>query len=203
MIFPFYFIFVFSQAIVTISSFTDGFVDNGAGKLDFTTPSQQVASSPVSGDPTVPIQGATNSFDSSAVLQGSNLWPNNQFDELSENPVNGGGETLGLLFDGNGGEGGIDVSIPSIPFNPIQLLYGVPEYINNMRQWFSKPKEPKCRDEKYAFCCQRPAPERRSGSGRPPIGNPEEYSQRRGVCIRCRCPLHCARFISFKSFTPR
>lgn len=203
MIFPFYVISIFSQAIVTISSFADEFVVDGAGELDFTTPSQQVASSPVSGDPTVPIQGATDSFDSSAVLQGSNLWPpNNRFDGLSENPVNGGGEHLGLLFDGNSGESGIDFSVPSIPFNPIQLLNGVPEYIDNLRQWFRKPTEPNCRDGKHALCCQKPAPARRSRAGRPPIGNPDEYSQRRGACINCKYPFHCARFVSFKSFTP-
>lgn len=191
MIFPFYVIFIFPQPIVAISSFTDEFAVNGAGNPDFViTPSQQTASSPVPGDPTVAIQGTTNPFENSARLQGSNLWPpNNRFDALPDNPLDGEDERMGLLFDGNsGGEGGIDIPIPSIPLNPIELFNGVPEYIDNLRQWLRKPKEPSCRDGKYAFCCQKPAPKPKSRSdpGRPPIGKPEEFSQRRGACTTCR-----------------
>lgn len=207
MIFPFYFIFVFSQEIVTTSFSNDESAVNGAGKLDFTTPNQLDSSSPVSGDdPSVAIQGATNSFDNAAISQGSNLWPpNNQFDVLSDNSVDGEDERLGLLFDGNGGgEGGTDISIPSVPFNPVQLFNGVPEYIDNIRQWFRAPKEPNCRDGKYAFCCQKPAPKRKRGSdpGRPPNGKPQEYSQRRAACTTCRCFLPSARFLFFQSLTP-
>lgn len=220
MIFSFYFIFLFSQTIVSSKihlSRNESPVNDRGKSWPFFAPSRQIASSPVPGeDPTaVAIQGvtATNSFENSAILQGSNIWPPySRFDVLPspDNPLDVEDERMGLLFDGNGGgEGGIDISIPSIPLNPIQIFNGVPEYIDNLRQWFQKPEEPNCRDRKYAFCCQKPAPKPkrrldtgRSTSGRPPIGEPEEYSQRRAACTTCRCSFALfSPSSSFKSLT--
>ncbi len=148
---------------------------------------------PVGEDPTATFQGTTNSFDNSAWnpsnSQSSNLSPNDKFN-APLGPVNGG-ENLAFLLDGSTGEGeGTGISIPSFP---IQIFDGIPEFVDGIRQWFTEPKEPECKVNKHALCCQKPAPKPRVGKagGRVPVGGvvvehePLEYSQRRKKCSKC------------------
>lgn len=191
-----YVFFIFAQAEAVISSLSDELMNGPSGGLPLQD-QQDPLSVLVPEDLTVTsFQGATNLFDGSAVnpsdLQSSDLLPNDKFDSTPGRADNGG-ENTAFLFDGNtGGEDGTDILIPSAP---TQILDGVPEFIDGIRQWFSNPKKPDCKVNKYPLCCQKGAPLIKDGhphaGGRRPsvppkvVFEPLEYSQRRRVCRSC------------------
>lgn len=202
-----YVFFNFVQAKPAILSSPDELINRASGILGFSTQDQQ---DPVLGDQTTTLfQGATNLFDNFAEnpfdSQSSNLLPNKNFDSTPDREDDGG-ESTSLLFDeSTGGGGGTDISIPSVP---IQILDGVPEFINGIRQWFSNPEKPVCKENKHPLCCQKGPPSlkdgnARSGGRRPSIPpkvlfEPLEYSQRRRVCRSCTQPIPAPHFLSFK-----
>lgn len=181
-----YSLFIFGQAGLVISSLPDESM-SGAN-LGFTTQDQQdPISVPDPGDSTAAFPGATNSFDISAVNP-SKLQPVD-----SAPGQTNGGENTAFLFDGSsGGEGGTDILIPSAPY---QIPEGVPGLIDNLGRWFSNPKKPECKNNKYPICCQKGAPQLSNGKvavGRTPIVEPKvlfdpvEYPQRRRECRSCK-----------------
>lgn len=172
-----------------IAIISNGVVDD-TGYFDFPTQNKQLAS-----DSSVVVQDATNYFaDSTLNPSLSNLSPNPQFD-LSTSTNRDDSKDTAFLIDS--GDGGVDISIPSgvdIPIpsvNPMQLFQGIPEFVNDVRQWFSQPQKPECNDGKFAFCCDRPGPKPKVGRrpGRPAFAvvehDPVEYSQRKRDCTTC------------------
>lgn len=189
-----YVLFCFLQAGIVISSRPDGFI-NGAA-LDFPTYDQQdPISVPAAGDQTATVQGSANVFNNWAVnpsnVQSPNIPMNGQYDPSTSQ--SSGAENTALWFDESTGEGvgGTDITIPSVPS---QILEGVPELIDSISQWLSNRKEPECKANKHAFCCQKGAPSLKRGKisvGRRPSVEPvvppdlNEYSQRRRLCRSC------------------
>lgn len=185
--------FIFAQAEASLS---DELMNGPSGGLPLTQDQQDPPSVLVPEDLTATsFQGATNLFDSSANpsdSQSSDLLPNDKFDTTPGRADNGG-ENTAFLFDGNtGGEDGTGILIPS---DPTQILDGVPELIDGIRQWFSNLKKPECKVNKHPLCCQKGAPllkdgRSRQGGRRPSVPpkvlfEPLEYSQRRRVCRSC------------------
>lgn len=188
-----YMLFIFGQARVVISSVPDEFV-NGAN-LGFTAQDRQ---NPISvqdpGDFNAVFQGATTSFDSSAVnpsdLQSANLSPNSQ-NEPTPGQANSIGNTALLFDESTGGGAATDIFIPSVPS---QILDSVPELIDAIGKWLQPPKQPECKKNKHPVCCQKGAPQLQGGKvsiGRVPAVEPKvhiellEYAQRRRVCRSC------------------
>lgn len=212
-----YVFFILIQAKAVLSSLPDELNNRASGNVGFTTQDQQdPLSVPVPGDlPATSIQGPTNSFGNLAVnpsdLQSSSLSPNDNFDSTTSR-VDDGGEDRAIWFDeSTGGGEGTDNSIPSVPS---QILDGVPEFINGIRQWFSKPEKPECKTNKHPICCQKGAPpiingNPRSGGRRPSnppkvLFEPLEYSQRRRVCRSCTQPNPRPQICHFSYlFTPQ
>lgn len=203
--------FIFAQAV--ISSLSNELMNGPSGGLPLTQEEQDPLSVPVPGDLTATsFQGATNLFDSSAVnpsdLQSSDLLPNDKFDS-TPGRADDGGENTALLFDGNvGEEDGSNILIPSVP---TQILDGVPEFIDGIRQWLSNPEKPKCKINKHPLCCQKGAPSTKDGIPRvgrrpsvPPkvLFEPLEYSQRRRVCRSCMQPTQPPNLLFFQLSNP-
>lgn len=189
------YVFIFSQLVGVIALISNEVVDD-VGHFDLPTQNQQWKS-----DSSVIVQGATNYFADSALDSSLfHLSPYPQFD-LSTSPNEKDSENTAFLIDG--GDRGVDISIPSevnIPIpsvNPMQIFQGIPEFINDVRQWFSEPQKPECKDGKFVFCCDHPGPKPKVGRrpGRPPFAasaedrvlehDPVEYSQRKRHCTRC------------------
>lgn len=207
-----HFFFIFAQAV--ISSLSDELMNGPSGGLPLTQDELDPLSVPVPGDLTATsFQGATNLFDSSAGnpsdLPSSDLLPNDKFDS-TPGRADDGGENTALLFDGNiGKEDGTDILIPSVP---TQILDGVPEFIDGIRQWFSNPEKPECKVNKHPLCCQKGAPPIKDGNpprgGRRPsvppkvLFEPLEYSQRRRVCRSCMPPTHPPNLLFFQLSNP-
>lgn len=204
----------FSYACYVFFIFAQAFISSLSDELSALTQDQQdPLSVPVPGDLTATFfQGATNLLDSSAVnpsdLQSSEL-PNDKFDSTPGRAADGG-ENTALLFDGNiGEEDGTGILIPSVP---TQILDGVPEFIDGIRQWLSNPKKPECKVNKHPLCCQKGAPPIKDGNpptaGRPPsvppkvLFEPLEYSQRRRVCRSCTQPTQPPNLLFFQLSNP-
>ncbi len=190
------------QPRVVISLPPDDLKNGASGNVGVTALDQQDPL-PVSvpGDLTATLfYGATNSFDNPAVSlsdsQKSNLSPNENFDP-TPGGSNGGDNTALSLDESTGGGGVTDYLIPSVP---IQILEGVPQVIDDLREWFNNPKKPECKNNKHALCCQKGSPRiidgnPRPGGRRPSVApkvlfDPIEYTQRRRVCRSCTNHIH-------------
>lgn len=195
-------IIFFFQPRVAISLPPDELTNGPSGNIEGTTLDQlDPLSVLVPGDLTATLfHGATNSFDNSAVSssdsQKSNLSPNENFDSPPAG-ANGGDNTALLLDESTGGGAVTDYLIPSVP---IQILEGLPQVIDDLREWFNNPKKPECKNNKHALCCQKGGPSiidgnPRPGGRRPSVSpkvlfDPIEYSQRRRVCRSCTSPIY-------------
>lgn len=73
---------------------------------------------------------------------------------------------------------------PSIPLPAIPDLIpsDIPEFIDDVRQWLRDPQRPECQYDYHELCCQKGAPDPRTG---PPGRDPVEISKRRRKCARC------------------
>lgn len=118
----------------------------------------------------------------------SNSWPN-----LNQKFPEAGSEakTIDRLnsqteFGSRQSLDGIDVlpQFPTIPLPPIPDLIpkNIPEFIDDVRQWFKDPQRPKCQYDYHELCCQKGAPDPTMG---PPGRDPVEISKRRRKCARC------------------
>lgn len=190
------------QPRVVISLPPDDLKNGASGNVGVTALDQQdPLSVSVPSDLTATLfHGATNSFDNPAVSlsdsQKSNLSPNENFDP-TPGGSNGGDNTALSLDESTGGGGVTDYLIPSVP---IQILEGVPQVIDDLREWFNNPKKPECKNNKHALCCQKGSPpiidgNPRPGGRRPSVApkvlfDPIEYTQRRRVCRSCTNHVH-------------
>lgn len=58
-------------------------------------------------------------------------------------------------------------TIWSPPFQSRYILEGVPEVIDDLREWFNSQNKPECKNNKHALCCQKGGPATIDGNPSP------------------------------------
>lgn len=135
----------------------------------------------------------------------SNSWPNlsQKFPEaggkaISIDQVNSQPEFGSRKSQNSALLDGTDVlpKFPSIPLpaTPDLIPKDIPEFIDGVRQWLRDPQRPECQYGYHELCCQKGAPDPRTG---PPGRDPIELSKRRRKCARCMQEIRSFLIVSF------
>ena len=172
---------------------------------DLTNPPVQGSLIAIQPNSNAPPDQGSNSFNNGIAninqidLQAGNLSPN-LLSSISAsagpdiNSASDNSQNTALLFDDTttGGGAGVTDILPSFPAPLLDFFpNGLPKFDpNGVIRWFKRPKEPKCDNGKFAFCCQQ-GPAQLKWSRKPGVAPPTaekiaEHAQRLRKCRNCK-----------------